>query len=309
MKPSTRFRIYWCVIWVLSLFALISGFVFITAPNISGFHRTFANLLAQLGGAFFFALTAGYIFERIRNAQGYSVLWLFSHEFRKAGVLAFYSDRKNNSEKALEEAFERQNEGEVLMAGASLRLFLASGHNFYYWTHKILNRKGISIRAISSNPDSNCELPIRSFIEEFNQDKSFPKDSTFDWKKERDFSFDEFVERFFKNHGTKAPPEEKLRVISDLEATRTGVRELKGVAKGAGNSIKHRESKSAPYCTVIIFPDRAFYTPNLLSSNVPANMPTLVFHRSSEIYEKLVEYFEFLWWVSDPEPKLRSKDV
>lgn len=306
MKTLKRFKIYWVVIWILSVSTLIYGLFFITNPQISGVHKTVANLSVQLGGAFFFALSAGYVFEKIRNAQGYSVLWLFSQEFRKAGILAFYSDRKNNSEKSLEEAFEKHRKGEVLLAGASLRLFLAPGLHFYYWARKLLEKKGNSIRAVFTSPEDNHELPLRSFIEEFNQAKSFPKDSPFNWKKKIDFSFDDFEKTFFKEHGIQAPPESKLRVINDLESTRAGIRELRGVAKSSGNSINHRESKYAPYCTVIIFPDRAFYTPNLLSSKVPVNMPTMVFHKSSEVYNRLVEYFEFLWWVSDPEGRTKN---
>ncbi len=76
----------------------------------------------------------------------------------------------------------------------------------------------------------------------------------------------------------------------------------------ADNRISHRESKSAPYCTVVIFPEKAFYTPNILSTDVPANLPMLVFHHSSDVYDKLKQYFEFLWWVNkmNEEPQERK---
>ena len=301
MNVENRFRIIRIVAWTLSIFALISGLVFLQDPNISLNSKLFASLLVQAGGAFFFALTVGWAIERYRTAEGYSVLWLFSQEFRKAGVLAFYSDRKNHAERSLEEAFEKHKEGEVLMAGASLRLFLAPGLHFYTWVEKILDRKGrspIAVRALFCNPESNQELPFRSFVEEFNQDRSFPKHSPFDWKKSIGFSFDEFIKEFFENHSIGAPADQRCRVIQDIESTRVGVNALQGVAKMSGNFIYHREFKSAPYCTVIIFPDRAFYTPNLLSTEVPVNMPMIVFHKSSDAYRKLVQYFEFVWWVS-----------
>jgi hypothetical protein len=57
---------------------------------------------------------------------------------------------------------------------------------------------------------------------------------------------------------------------------------------------------------VVIFPDRAFYTPNLLGCEVPINLPLIVFHSSSDVYRKLVDYVEFLWWVSKPEVEVES---
>jgi hypothetical protein len=187
------------------------------------------------------------------------------------------------------------------MAGASLRLFLAPGLHFYPYIERILEEKHttpISIRALFCDAESNHELPYRSFIEEFNQDLSFPKNSCFDWKKTIDFSFDNFVKDFFRTYSISAAPEQRCRVAHDLESTRVGVIALQGISRSSGNFIHYREFRSAPYCTVIIFPDRAFYTPNLLSTEVPANMPMIVFHKSSDTYKKLSDYCEFLWWVS-----------
>jgi hypothetical protein len=304
MSAETRFKLVRSVTWSLSTLALIAGLVFIRDPNSSQASQVYAALLIEAGGAFFFALTVGWTLDKLRDAEGYSVLWLFSQEFRKAGVLSFHSDRKDYAERALEQAFKNHDGGEVLMAGASLRLFLAPGLHFYSWIQDMLSKKrgsSVVVRALSCSPEYNNELPVRSFVEEFNQDRSFPKDASFDWKRRIDLSFDEFEKDFFENHGIKAPSQQRVRVISDLESTRAGVKALQGVAKGAGNHLYHREYRFAPYCTVIIFPDRAFYTPNLLCTEVPVNMPMIVFHRSSDVYEKLVNYVEFLWWVSDSE--------
>jgi hypothetical protein len=303
MNVETRFKVIWIMSWSLSTFALICGLVFIQDPKISSTSHVYASLLVQAGGAFFFALTVGWVIDRLRHAQGYSILWLFSQEFRKAGVLAFYSDRKNDAEKALEEAFENHSNGEVLMVGASLRLFLGPGLHFYSWIQELLRKRGrspVTVRALSCHPEDNHELPVRSFVEDFNQDRTFPKYSSFDYRKRIDFDFHEFEKEFFTKHGIAAFSKERCRIIHDLEATQTGVNALRGVAKEPGNSILHREYNFAPYCTVIIFPDRAFYTPNLLSTEVPVNMPLIVFHKSSDAYKKLVNYFEFIWWASDP---------
>jgi len=280
---------------------MIVGLVFIREPQISPMSEVSAALLIEGGGAFFFALTVGWVLDRLRDAEGYSALWAFGQEFREAGILEFYSDRKYRAQQALEQTFERHHEGEVLMAGASLRVFLSPGLHFYPWIEQMLEREAkrpVVVRALSCNPEGNHELPVRSFVEEFNQDRTIPKCSPFDWKLRINFRFDDFEKDFFKNHGIEAPSQQRVRVIQDLESTRTGVRALQGVARNSGNHLDHREFKCAPYCTVIIFPDRAFYTPNLLCTEVPANLPMLVFHKSSDTYKKLVNYVEFLWWVS-----------
>lgn len=304
MKYETRFKTLKLVIWAVSACAFIGGLVFTTDRNLSPTYQLYANILLQAGGAFFFALTVGWVIDRVRDIEGYSVLWLFSQEFRKAGVLAFYADREGYAKQALEEAFEKHSGGEVLMAGASLRLFLGSGLHFYDSVSKILSRRGgspITVRAVSSSPETNHELPLRSFVEEFNQDRSSPRSpKSFDWTRDIDFSFAEFEQQFFEKYGINTPSCQRARVVKDLDNVRGGVRALEGVAQSAGNFIKHRESRFAPYCTVIIFPDRAFYTPNLLGHVVPINFPLIVFHRSSDAYDKLVNYVEFLWWVSNP---------
>ena len=242
--------------------------------------------------------------DKLRDVEGYSVLWLFSEEYRKAGILDLYNDRRGNAERALEKAFEDHQSGEVLLAGASLRLFLAPGQHFYGYVKGMVgrgvgrtDRLPITVRALSCSPEHNRELPVRSFAEEFNQDGSFPKKRHFDWRQPKDFDFREFEETFYEKHGIRSPSSQKLRVITDLESTRAGVKELQGIATSVSNHLFHGEFDSAPYCTVIIFPDRAFYTPNILSSEVPANLPMIVFHKSSEAYEKLVDYVEFLWWL------------
>ncbi len=301
MASITRFKTIKYTVWAISGTFLITGLVLTTDPKIAPISQIYVTVLVQIGGAFFFALTVGWVIDRVRDMEGYTVLWLFSQEFRKAGVLSFFASRGFYAETALEHAFANHRKGEILMVGPSLRLFLAPGQHFYEPIRRVLTRKDlkISVWAVSSCPERNHELPLRSFVEEFNQDGSFPKSEPFDWNKKLSFSFEQFEENFFDKHGLGAASQQRVRVIHDLEATRAGVRELQGIAKGAGNHIHHREFRFAPYCTLIIFPDRAFYTPNLLSSEVPVDMPLIVFHKSSDAYTKLRNHFEFIWWVSE----------
>ena len=311
MKHLTKFKIFWYVTWTLSAVALFYGLVFVGVPDASKLQKTVANLSVQIGGSFFFALTVGWVVDKIRNAQGYSVLWEFGQEFRRAGIMAFYSDREGEAKKSLEKAFEKHRKGEVLISGASLRFFLAPSGHLYYRIHNMLKNKdnSVKLRALFCSPEDNHELPVRSFVEEFNQDGSFSTASTFNWEVQIEFPFKDFEKSFFAEHGISAPPEKKLRVIGELEQTRMGVRYLKGIATHTPNSIAHREIRFSPYCTTVIFPDKAFYTPNLLCTEVPVNLPMIEFHKSSDVYKKLLQYFEFLWWVSKPEDKKEEQDA
>lgn len=300
MKTISKFNKLRLLFGLFSLILLSTGLIVIIDKQTSDLTKLVASFGIQIGCAFFFALSVGYILDKIRDAEGFSVLWLLSQEFRKAGVMAFYANRLNHAEKALEEAFDSHHSGDVLMAGASLRLFLAPGLHFHSYVERMLTRKSgdsIKVKALSCNPEGNYELPIRSFVEEFNQDFSTPKSSSFDLNKKINKPFNKFEQEFFENHGIGTA--KRCRVIHDLLSTEQGVRAFRGALEISSNQIEHRVFNSAPYCTVIIFPDRAFYTPNLLCTEVPVNMPMTVFHKTSDAYKKLANYVEFLWWVSD----------
>ncbi len=189
------------------------------------------------------------------------------------------------------------------MTGASLRLFLVPGTHFHDLIMKMLQqkrRKAVSVRAVSCNPEFNRELPIRSFVEEFDQHGSLAKKRPFNFKKTIDFQFSEFEDKFFADYGINADINaDKTRATQDLISVQSGVDELNRIAANK-NSISYRKMTSAPYCTAIIFPEKAYYTPNMLCVDVPVNLPMMVFHRSSDAYRKLVGYFEFIWWVNEP---------
>lgn len=154
------------------------------------------------------------------------------------------------------------------------------------------------VRALSCCPESNRELPIRSFVEEFGPDGSFPRTQPFDWTQPLMLCLDEFERQFFREHGMAASEDKQARAITDLRAVGGGVRELGGVAQMQGNRIEHRAVRYAPYCTTVIFPEKSFFTPNLLSPEVPVSFPMLVFGKNSDVHQKLLEYFEFQWWIS-----------
>ena len=44
-----------------------------------------------------------------------------------------------------------------------------------------------------------------------------------------------------------------------------------------------------------MFPDKCYFSPNLLSTDPPVRLPMVVFSAKSHGYKKLEEYFEYLW--------------
>lgn len=225
---------------------------------------------------------------------------VLTEEVTSAGIQAVYSDRMGYAEEALGNAFDNHKGGEVLLTGASLRLFLAPGLHFYSFIDRMLRRSTVEpvvVRALSCHPEMNSEIPVRSFVEEFNQDGTMPKSTEFDEDAPKVLSLVEFRKSYFRDYGLQGLVKAS-RVVHDLVSTRTGVEALRGAAATAGNVIKHREFVSAPYCTAVLFPDRAFYTPNILCTEVPANMPMIAFDSTSDAYRKICSYFEILWWLS-----------
>jgi hypothetical protein len=223
----------------------------------------------------------------------------FQYGLNQAGIHGVFASRGGAAERSLENAFRAHKSGEVRLTGASLRLFLGPGLHFYQFIRDLLGRPTsdtTTVRAVICSARANHELPVRSFIEEFGQSGDHPRVRPFDWSQPIDFDFGAFESRFFSDHGLlSASP---LRVIQDLSSVHAGLTELRGVATSAGNTIDYRETLHAPYCTAVIFPEQAFYTPNLLSADVPVNFPTIVFQRDSVGYRRLSDYFEFQWWLS-----------
>lgn len=277
---------------------MLVGFSVLSNPDLSKNTNVLATLFVQVGGAFFFSITVGWAIEKIRLIKGGSDIWLFSQEFQSSGLLGFYADRGGSAEAELEKEFANFKEGEILLVGASLRLFLGPGLRYYKSLDKIIKEKGPNkrtIKAVFCNPNSNKELPTRAFVEEFNQDGSTPKTGPFDWLSSKTISLNDFNSDFFEKYGLMTAPENRSRVVHDLESSRQGYRALKGYS-APSNSIEGRLTNYAPYCTAVIFPNKVFFTPNLLSEKVPVNLPTLVFHKNSDTYQHLYSYFNFLWW-------------
>jgi len=60
-------------------------------------------------------------------------------------------------------------------------------------------------------------------------------------------------------------------------------------------NLSYEKYYEAPYCTAIIFPDKCYFSPNILSKADPSNLPFIVLKNGSNGYERLDEYFDYIW--------------
>jgi hypothetical protein len=305
------------IIWIISFSILITCYVFVLLYPGQIPIRIQIPLLcvANIAAGFFFPITISKIIEFIRDQDIATVIWNFSSECSNAGLLMFYSSRKNEAESALERSFSDHKEGDILMVGPSLRLFLAPGLFF----HEVIKmnlmqyeRNGVKIRAVFSHLDKSRSLPIRAFVEEFNPDGMHPKGGSrkkFNWQSinfddwddissKASFDLEKFCQVFYDKYG-KLGKEYVCRCIGDLQNVQIGLNELNSKTK-SGKVIEARKTICAPYCTAIIFPHICYFTPNLLYHSVPVDMPMLSFLRGGPPYDKILDHFKFVWWTGNP---------
>jgi len=93
----------------------------------------------------------------------------------------------------------------------------------------------------------------------------------------------------------------------DIKSTIASIQNLNRLY-GKG-SVEYNLYLSAPYCTAVIFPDKCYFSPNLLSQVAPVRLPMIVFGMNSHGYEKINYYFDYLWNTStkDKETQKGSK--
>jgi len=284
------------IVIVISLAVLICGVAIVwTNPNPSVWEKLLGLVLVQGGGACFFGITIGQIAHKVRTAESGKILWDYVHACQQAGVVGFYGDRKAEAEVVLAQRFDNHRDGDILICGASLRAFFATESPFYGTIAKNIERyasRGVHIRAVWCDKSQGQPLPMRSFVEEFNPDGTHPRGARrrqFKWESGPAPDLLNFCTQFYEDLPSNR---NYYRCVQDLEASETGVHELNAQAK----VISVRTTTCSPYFTAVIFPDKAFYTPNILYCHAPANMPMTVFLNGGPVYDKLLWHFQFIWW-------------
>ena len=262
--------------FLTSLFLILMAVVltFTGKPGVSITHKELIVIfLAQIGGAIFFSLLVGYFYDKLRYEEGVETIWTVFRDLSEGGIIRFYMDREEhdrpqNALVDLRKEFDKVRSGEVKLVGVSLRVFFNQTGPFYTSIYKICelskNVDNIRIRALVSHPDSP-EVINRANIETPDQ---------------------------IENPLIKIDIRSTIASINNLNKTF----EKQPVQYGYYNQ--------APYCTCIIFPDKCYFSPNILAKDPPVRLPMIVFQKDSNGYQKLNKCFEHLW-----ETKVEEKNI
>lgn len=221
-------------------------------------------ILGQLGACIFFPLLVGYFYDKLKRKNQAETIWTIFKDLSDGGIIRVYMDREENEHEQnahidLRSDFDDFRSGEVKLVGVSLRVFFNQTGPFYRSIYKICElgeiSKSIKIRALISHPESP-EVYNRAKIETPNRVND---------------------------------PLIKI----DIKSTVASIENLNN--NFSSGPIKYCHYEQAPYCTCIIFPEKCYFSPNILSSDAPVRLPMIVFQRDSHGYKKLNEYFEYLW--------------
>jgi len=96
-------------------------------------------------------------------------------------------------------------------------------------------------------------------------------------------------------------PGDKPQTERDAESS---IAQAKALINTVGSHLELRRFLLAPYCTAVIFPDMAFFSPNLLAPVVPVRLPMILFRSGSHGYNMVKASFEHLWAHPETKPVL-----
>ncbi len=262
------FKKPWLIIcFLVSLFFILLAVILSytgvnTQTNI--WKALFIIIIAQFGSAIFFPMVVGYFYDKIRQSQETETIWNVFRDLSDGGIIRVYTDREKNDRTQnalidLDRAFQNHREGEVCLIGVSLRVFFNQPGPFYQSIYQICKFSkqcdSLGIRALVSNPESP-EVQNRAAIE---------------------------------TPGMQNDPLIKI----DISST---VKSIENLNTNFPNTpISYGYYDQAPYCTCVLFPDKCYFSPNILATDPPVRLPMIVFQKESHGYQKLSQYFEYLW--------------
>ena len=235
----------------------------------------FIIVLGTISSSVFFPLAVGHITDELREKREGPILHRYNEELRKGGILNLYRDRETyddqtfDGEKDLRNAFESHKQGNIKLIGISLRVFFPEPSTFYR-----------NIENICKLSKDSLNLKIHVLI----SDPESPEVS---------------------NRYARESDSGESTIVEDIKLTKKQIQNLN--AKYS-NPIIFGYYSSAPYCTLIIFPDKCYFSPNILSIKKPVKLPLIVFSGKSEGYEILNDYFDYLFEISKKE-LLQRRDI
>ena len=252
---------YIVILGILSLLLIIlSAYLSVFAPQAT-YWLVISVLMGTIGSTIFFPLMLGFYLDHLKEEKECTLIWAIFKEFYEGGILRVYKNRfKNNNEENgendLMNAFINHKNGEIKMVGVSLRYF-------FHETAVLYNPIKDLCEAQNNNVKIKALVSHPYSIEVTNRAKDeSPKNIDY-------------------------PP---IRPDIDLTA-----RSIANLNAKYNSPIDYGYYDSAPYCTFVIFHDKCYFSPNILSNDRPVLMPMIVFDKNSYGYTKLNDYFDILW--------------
>jgi hypothetical protein len=228
--------------------------------------------LQSLGAAILFPILVSFAYDRLRERWLGDEVWRLFSELADAGIVRVYRDReyaadRDNAQTRLSNAFAACKSGEVCMVGPTLRVFFNPLGPFYVDIADMLRHGGgqVTIRALIERADSSA-VADRVAIEE-----------------------------------PALEPGAQPQTERDAESS---IAQAKALINTVGPYLELRRFLQAPYCTAVIFPDMAFFSPNLLAPVVPVRLPMILFRSGSHGYNMIRASFDHLWTHSETQPVL-----
>lgn len=237
------------------------GIVAIERPVI--WRSVLAIAMQALGAAIMFPIFVSFAYDRFRERWLGDEVWRLFAELADAGITRVYKDRefvqdRDNAVTRLSEEFKQIRDGEIRIMGPTLRVFFNVLGPFHEDIETMLAKGhgGVKIRALIERDDSPS-VADRTAIEE-------------------------------PHLAVGDQPQTQRDASATVAAIRT-------IHKNIGAHITLRRFMPAPYCTAVIFPHVAYFSPNLLAPAVPVRLPMIVFRVGSHGYKMLSASFDYLW--------------
>ncbi|MFD6907494.1 hypothetical protein [Streptomyces sp. NPDC060077] len=224
---------------------------------------TVSVTLQSLGSAVLFPILVSFAYDKLKERWLGDEVWRLFNELSDAGITRVYKDREfnsnqDNAQTRLSQEFLSHQSGEICIMGPTLRVFFNPLGPFYRDIEQMLR-------------NANGAVHMRALIER--------SDSPSVWERT---SIEE----------PNLAPGQKPQTERDAESTIATVR---NVCTTVGPRITLRRFMPAPYCTVVIFPNIAFFSPNLLAPEAPVRLPMILFRSGSHGYQMLKASFDYLW--------------
>jgi len=234
------------------------------ANSVDGTVALVAGLaLEALGAAILFPIVISFTYDTLRERWLGDEVWRLFGELADAGIARVYGDREisaraDNAQARLSNEFRSLDTGEVLMLGVTLRVFFNPLGPFYKDIEAMLRTGGekVHINALISRSDS-LEIAERCHIEQPNLDEG-----------------------------------EHPQIERDIESS---VATVRGMTQALGPGITMRQFLPAPYCTAVVFPHIAYFSPNILAPEAPVRLPMILFRSDSHGYKMIQASFDYLW--------------